>query len=231
MKKKRRAAVLAALLMAIPFAALTACKKEETPPAPLLPDGIGVTVDGMYECDVFDAWDTKVPIVNKDGKRISVASGYMNREGFGASVAVKNYSEESEVAPFPSVAERDCRDYEWKPLGMSYYEWVEALEGATDEATVNALRAEDYVSLVVYRSGHPVAYFVWKYIAHAEGAYFSGDRERISSIFPRKKRSFSHSARKPSQPASVHSCTFVRRSGESSRRLMPESTPLRDASH
>lgn len=94
MKKKRIAAFLAALLMAIPFAALTACKKEETPPAPLLPDGIGVTVDGVYECDVFDAWDTKVPIVNKDGKRISVASGYMNREGFGASVAVKNYSEE-----------------------------------------------------------------------------------------------------------------------------------------
>ena len=43
MKKKRIAAFLAALLMAIPFAALTACKKEETPPAPLLPDGIGVT--------------------------------------------------------------------------------------------------------------------------------------------------------------------------------------------
>lgn len=186
MKKKRIAAVLAALLMAIPFAALTACKKEETPPAPLLPDGIGVTVDGVYECDVFDAWDSKVPIVNKDGKRISVASGYMNREGFGASVAVKNYSEESEVAPFPSVAERDCRDYEWKPLGMSYYEWVEALEGATDEATVNALRAEDYVSLVVYRSDHPVAYFVWKYIAHAEGAYFSGEfrfyREEVTRV-------------------------------------------------
>ena len=44
MKKKRIAAVLAALLMAIPFAALTACKKEETPPAPLLPDGIGVKI-------------------------------------------------------------------------------------------------------------------------------------------------------------------------------------------
>ncbi len=151
-----------------------------------LADGIGVTVDGVYECDVFDAWDTKVPIVNKDGRRISVASGYMNREGFGASVAVKNYSEESEVAPFPSVAERDCRDYEWKPLGMSYYEWVEALEGATDEATVNALRAEDYVSLVVYRSDYPVAYFVWKYISHAEGAYFSGEfrfyREEVTRV-------------------------------------------------
>ena len=69
---------------------------------------------------------------------------------------------------------------------MSYCEWVEALEGAADEATVNALRAEDYVSLVVYRSDHPVAYFVWKYIAHAEGAYFGGEfrfyREEVTRV-------------------------------------------------
>ena len=152
MKKKWTAAVFAALMLAVSFTAMTACKKEEAPPAEA-PDGIGVTVDGVYECDIFDAWDTRVLIVNEDGQRVYIGSGYMNGEGLGATIKVTNYSRESEVAPFPGVAERNSLKYEWKPLGMSYYEWLEALGKASDQAAIDALCVEDYVSLIAYRDG------------------------------------------------------------------------------
>ena len=154
MKKKWTAAVFAALMLAVSFTAMTACKKEEAPPAEA-PDGVGVTVDGVYECDIFD----------------------VNDEGLGATIKVTNYSRESEVAPFPGVAERNSLKYEWKPLGMSYYEWLEALGKASDQAAIDALCVEDYVSLIAYRDGNPVAYFVWKYEARADGANFGPSYE------------------------------------------------------
>lgn len=176
MKKKWTAAVFAALMLAVSFTAMTACKKEEAPPSEA-PEGIGVTVDGVYECDIFDAWDTRVLIVNEDGQRVYIGSGYMNGEGLGATIKVTNYSRESEVAPFPGVAERNSLKYEWKPLGMSYYEWLEALGKASDQAAIDALCVEDYVSLIAYRDGNPVAYFVWKYEARADGANFGPSYE------------------------------------------------------
>ena len=78
MKKKRiLAGVLAAGIAAASVIAFAACKPEETVPAPMLPDGAGVTVDGVYEQDVFDSQELTVLIVNEDGltSRDSVYAG------------------------------------------------------------------------------------------------------------------------------------------------------------
>ena len=49
------------------------------------------------------------------------------------------------------------------------------MRNAADRSAMAALKAEDHVSLVVYRDGHPVAYFVWKYVAEGFGATISGN--------------------------------------------------------
>ena len=177
MKKKRiLAGVLAAGIAAASVIAFAACKPEETVPAPMLPDGAGVTVDGVYEQDVFDSQELLVPIVNEDGRRIYINSGYADGlAAAGKSIEVGNYSPDSEVSPFPGVAERNCMEYEWKPCGLSYEQWLDALEAADDQAAVDGLLDEDYVSYIIYQDEHPVAYFVWKYAASAEAATFGGE--------------------------------------------------------
>ena len=75
------------------------------------------------------------------------------------------------------MADRNSLKDEWKPLGMSYYEWLEALGKASDQAAIDALCVEDYVSLIAYRDGNPVAYFVWRYEARADGANFGPSYE------------------------------------------------------
>lgn len=177
MKKKRiLAGVLAAGIAAASVIAFAACKPEETVPAPLLPDGAGVTVDGVYEQDVFDSQELMVLIDNEDGRRIYINSGYADGlAAAGKSIEVGNYSPDSEVSPFPGVAERNCMEYEWKPCGLSYEQWLDALEAADDQAAVDGLLDEDYVSYIIYQDEHPVAYFVWKYVASAEAATFGGE--------------------------------------------------------
>ena len=176
MKKRNLiASALAVGLAAVSVIGLAACDTPDDETKEIVfPEGAVMTADGIFETDIVDPWETEVRLTGDEGKRIEIVSGYLNGNSVGTTIVVKNHSDEGKVSPMPGIAERNDT-YEWQPQGMPYFEWLEKVRNAADRSAMAALKAEDHVSLVVYRDGHPVAYFVWKYVAEGFGATISGN--------------------------------------------------------